>query len=832
MIPLKLTVEGLYSYQERQTIDFTQLTSSGIFGVFGKVGSGKSAILDAITFALYEKTDRTDTDWDYNMMNLKSNELFIEFEFLNKDNQKYQFTVYRKRSSRTFSNISQKEHTAKQWMNGIWEKADHKQVEKIVGLSYENFKRTIIIPQGKFQEFLQLKSRERTDMLKEIFSLHRYDLQNKVKALMSENNDRIKEIEGIMRGIGEVTKEGIEEEEELLAGIREKLAETSAQLTRKMEAREEEGQLKELFGKLESVREKVRAMAAEKEAIDIRIKQLALYERALRDFKDLLKRIDQEEKGLEKLKNEILTKENLFAAKQQQASTWEQELETWRTDYEKLDQWREEADDLQLIAQIRKDEKELDTKRLLVRNRQTKYTERDEEKNKLIQLIRKRKQELQDLKTQLPDPEILRAQGVWLKKAELLVDQRTERTDEFQRTDQEMAKKLRGLETLIKNAGSLLPEDAVQLNPEALIEHLNEKEDIGKQFRDENDDQLNQLRVKLGLLSYADDLSDGDPCPLCGSLHHPDLEHGKAQDRSGLEKEISKKEGQRKAAKDRLDNILALRGKIHTQWELIQAEEKNLKAKKAQVAEAQKAIDAHQKSFPGKGDPNPAAYREAEALDKTLRQRIQDWEGGIAKAESELEILRDDLVRFQADVEQANKDISVMEKGMELNRGRLRRLREVDFPGKDSVILMQMAMRKQEERDEVKNRFEDREKKLEALNKTMLPLKGELTALKGNLETAEQELAQEKATLKARLENAPFASAQEIQTLIQLSLDIEKEKREIEAFRTQQAETSALLKELEGQAEGKTFDQQKLDQLINEVSGASGSERQGNPTDR
>ena len=45
MIPLRLDIEGLYSYKEKQSIDFTQLTAAGLFGIFGAVGSGKSSIL-------------------------------------------------------------------------------------------------------------------------------------------------------------------------------------------------------------------------------------------------------------------------------------------------------------------------------------------------------------------------------------------------------------------------------------------------------------------------------------------------------------------------------------------------------------------------------------------------------------------------------------------------------------------------------------------------------------------------------------------------------------------------------------------------------------------
>ncbi|MGO3654116.1 MAG: AAA family ATPase, partial [Sphingobacterium sp.] len=74
MLPLYLSLEGLYSYQGKQTVDFTHLTEAGLFGIFGTVGSGKSSILEAISFVLYgdtERLNRTDKR-AYNMLNLKS----------------------------------------------------------------------------------------------------------------------------------------------------------------------------------------------------------------------------------------------------------------------------------------------------------------------------------------------------------------------------------------------------------------------------------------------------------------------------------------------------------------------------------------------------------------------------------------------------------------------------------------------------------------------------------------------------------------------------------------------------------------------------------------
>ncbi len=121
MIPVKLTIQGLYSYQERQTIDFGKLTGAKLFGIFGAVGSGKSSVLEAITFALYGKTDRLNLSGDnrnYNMMNLKSAEMLIDFEFeTGKDQTAYRAIVKGKRNSKKFEDVKTLERTALRYEN-------------------------------------------------------------------------------------------------------------------------------------------------------------------------------------------------------------------------------------------------------------------------------------------------------------------------------------------------------------------------------------------------------------------------------------------------------------------------------------------------------------------------------------------------------------------------------------------------------------------------------------------------------------------------------------------------------------------------------------------
>ncbi len=110
MFPISLSINGLYSYKKKHTIKFDKLAEAGIFGIFGKVGSGKSSILEAITFAIFGKTDKLSVSGDnryYNMMNLDCDAVEISFEFLaGKEKEHFKCEFIAKRNSKQFDKIT------------------------------------------------------------------------------------------------------------------------------------------------------------------------------------------------------------------------------------------------------------------------------------------------------------------------------------------------------------------------------------------------------------------------------------------------------------------------------------------------------------------------------------------------------------------------------------------------------------------------------------------------------------------------------------------------------------------------------------------------------
>lgn len=221
MRPIKLTIKGLNSFIEEQTIDFDQLTQQGLFGIFGPTGSGKSTILDGMTLALYGDISRKSS----NYINTNCNELNVSYEFQVSGTVQHTYKVTRQfRRDKKTGNA--KTHAASiitytpEGPKVLGEGATQvtKVCKEILGLSLDDFTRTVVLPQGKFSEFLKLEGKNRREMLERLFNLQEYgeSLSQKLSKAINIEEAHYQRLSGELKGYEEVSKERLEEAKEAL----------------------------------------------------------------------------------------------------------------------------------------------------------------------------------------------------------------------------------------------------------------------------------------------------------------------------------------------------------------------------------------------------------------------------------------------------------------------------------------------------------------------------------------------------------------------------------------------------------------------------------------
>src|SRR5690606_13309348 len=113
-----------------------------------------------------------------------------------------------------------------EWKDEEWQPLESADAAKVTNLSYANFRRTIIIPQGQFKEFLELKGKDRSEMMKEIFYLEKFDLGPKVAQLQMKNNKKLENLRGALSGYESISTEALEQKKKEVEEAKKTLVET------------------------------------------------------------------------------------------------------------------------------------------------------------------------------------------------------------------------------------------------------------------------------------------------------------------------------------------------------------------------------------------------------------------------------------------------------------------------------------------------------------------------------------------------------------------------------------------------------------------------------
>ena len=239
MRPIKLTLSAFGPYGGVETIDFREATDTGLFGIYGPTGSGKSSIFSAIAFALFGEGAKEEQGIgtmrsDFAPESLLT-EVSLQFELGDKRYFVRRIPDQARPKSRGEGQTMQA-HTA--WLFDVSEVpvddvspdccgipiAERKvsvvvrQIEELLGYGAQQFRQIVLLPQGRFEQFLVSNSKDRLEILRDLFDVSLYRrLTEKFKADATEVR---REIEDGYRLNGQrLRAEGFASSEELSAGI-------------------------------------------------------------------------------------------------------------------------------------------------------------------------------------------------------------------------------------------------------------------------------------------------------------------------------------------------------------------------------------------------------------------------------------------------------------------------------------------------------------------------------------------------------------------------------------------------------------------------------------
>jgi exonuclease SbcC len=167
MRPRRLVMEGFLAYRHRAEIDFTD---ADLFVLSGPTGSGKSSVIDGMTFALYGTIPRLDDRRTVApVISAQSDRARVSFDFSVGDQS---FTAVRlvERTKGGATTTEARLQSGEKVLAGSADEVSERVVE-LLGLSYDHFTKAVVLPQGAFADFLTDRPRDRQALLRALLDI-------------------------------------------------------------------------------------------------------------------------------------------------------------------------------------------------------------------------------------------------------------------------------------------------------------------------------------------------------------------------------------------------------------------------------------------------------------------------------------------------------------------------------------------------------------------------------------------------------------------------------------------------------------------------------------
>lgn len=496
MRPVKLTMSAFGPYSGRTVIDFSKLGENGLYLITGDTGAGKTTIFDAITFALYGKPSGTNRD--ENMFRSKyalpETPTEVELNFI------YGGNTYTVRRNPNYERPKTRgEGVTVEKANAELTLPDGKVLTKlsdvnsaiidIMGLDRDQFAQIAMIAQGDFLKLLLSKTEDRIQILQKIFRTQNYHvLQERLK----EENSKIKrDHDLISAGISQYTG-GIDVADDNVLKIdadsakagRKSVAET-LELISALISQDEEADLK--------TAEEKESYRVENEKITGRLSEAQTYETSERSLAENTAKLETENSCLESLRAALKKAEDRMTESRDAANRIA-ELNALLPDYSELDEKQEKA--AGLTEKIRND----------TELRDSRITDNEKLKDSISDLENEQKS--------------LENSGAEKEKLTASKDRMTE----------DKKKYLEIQSSLTDYENAVADKKHAQDTYGILSGDYESKKDTYDRMHKSYLDDI------AGILSEG--LTEGTPCPVCGSVSHPSpaVKSAEAPTKSALDK--------------------------------------------------------------------------------------------------------------------------------------------------------------------------------------------------------------------------------------------------------------------------------------------------------
>lgn len=516
MLPEILTFQAFGPYVEEQHICFQDVASQHVFLIQGETGSGKTVILDAMTFALYGRSSGGQRDTFEQMRSRYVDDdikTYVDFQF---QLHGHHYCFYRSiEVKKNRKNEKQIKITidAGEYIDGqfypFFENPKLRNVEDkanaLIGLNYEQFVQVMLLPQGKFEQFLTSRSEDKQVILKTLFQMDRYTqlmeiLTEKIKVMREAIAESKKQQEFLLQQVKLQQNETMDERllvltneiDELQNKLNEILVEDSVLqkeqieyerylrwMNDKMRFKEAAVSLKQQEARIEEDRKYVKRFQKVKDIETLIYREIQTKEdkekrnRIWDEAKNTYETLEKEVKNLPARIAALENQKNQLNAIHQLLQTYEQSSFAY-TDCETL------KEELKKIME--KEQKE----QTLLKKRNDQRQEQQEQYTKLQKMYLSIQNELASSNT---------LEANWQKYSNAYV---------FYQKQIELETKIQIIEQNAKHKQQLFEQEKTVYD-NLHLEH----------------EQLYQLFLENSASLLATDLIDEKPCPVCGSFHHP-----------------------------------------------------------------------------------------------------------------------------------------------------------------------------------------------------------------------------------------------------------------------------------------------------------------------